>query len=51
MKSTRAENCVLFCTGYPIVFIALKDNKTVSGFIQTQRFILFYFYLDEMFLQ
>ena len=41
--------CTFFCTGYSIVFITLKDNKAVSGFSQTQQYILFYIYLDEMF--
>ena len=49
MKSTGAENCVIFCTGYPVVFITLKDNKTISGFSQIQQYILFYFYFDETF--
>jgi len=29
--------------------IRVKDNKIVSGFSQTQQYILFYFYLDDMF--
>jgi hypothetical protein len=49
MKSKTAENCVIFCTVYRIVFITLKDNKRVSVFSQMQQYILFYFYLDEMF--
>jgi len=27
----------------------LKNNKTVSGFSQTQQYISYYFYLDDMF--
>jgi len=49
MQSTTAENCVIFCTRYPIVFIISKDNKTVSGFSQIQQYILFYLNLNEMF--
>jgi len=30
-----------FCGGHPVMFIKLKDNKTVSGFIQTQQYIFF----------
>jgi len=31
------------------VSIKLKGNKIVSGFSETQQYILFYFYLDDMF--
>ena len=31
------------------VQVLLKDNKAVSCFSQTQRYILFYIYLDDMF--
>jgi len=31
------------------VFIKLKYNKIFVGFNQTQQYILFYFYLDDMF--
>jgi len=31
------------------VFIKQKGNKRINGLRQTQRYILFYFYLDDMF--
>jgi len=30
-----------FCRGYPVVFIKLKVYIIVSGFIQTEQYILF----------
>ena len=44
LKSTTAENCALFYVGYPVVFISLKDNKTVSGFSQIKQYILFFYW-------
>lgn len=31
------------------LMLQLKDNKTVSGFRQTQQYILLYFFIDDMF--
>jgi len=31
-----------FGTGYPDVFIELKDNKVVPGFGQTQKYIILF---------
>jgi len=49
MKSTTAENCVIFCTGYPIVFITLIDIKTLSGFSQIQQYFYFIFISKKCF--
>jgi hypothetical protein len=38
-----------FYRGHSVVYIKRKDNKIVSDFSQTQQYILFYFYLDDMF--
>jgi len=29
-----------FCRGHPVLFVKLKDNKTVSGFTKTQQYII-----------
>jgi hypothetical protein len=40
---------LFFCIGHPVVFIKLKDNKMVSGFNQTQQYIILLYFVDVMF--
>jgi len=39
-SGSRLSYC--FCSGHPAVFIKLQDNKTDSGFSQTQQYICIY---------
>jgi len=38
---------VYFCRGHQVAVVKLKDNKTVSGFSETQQYIIL-FYLDDI---
>jgi hypothetical protein len=49
MVRKRARLCCIFCREHPAVFVKSKDNKTVTGFSQTQQFFILFYHDADMF--
>jgi hypothetical protein len=48
-KTIKTWKNIFLFRGHPIVFNKLKDNKIVSGFSQTQHYVILLYFDDDMF--